>query len=432
MQGATPPRPRLALRIGVTGPRAVPAERVQTLVGQVNGILRLVREHVRLLLIDREVASAYEKGGAPNFVLLSPLAEGIDQLVAQSALDEGYCLHVVMPFAQPEYEKDFRDPAVLDRFRSLVTNARLGAIQIDGVRGEDEAASYEAAGRFMVRNCDILLAVWDGEVGRGRGGTEEVIRYAVDRGVPVYWMHVDTDRDPVWVTGTLDLTLRQSQRRAVIAFERYLRHLLQPPSAGDLRPRTLLERVAWLGQRLRDHPLQVYLESIPSPERLFWGAHDAVIGLIAAESRRPGVVPVPANRPPPDYWQEHLQPADRRANAFGKRFRSVYVWLYALTVISVFLAALTPDLPDRRLLDLSTTAIELAALMLLTFMVPARQANEWQQRWQDYRRLAELFRAQQALAPLGETWQGWTAQVANVEQPAPVGRGAWVDGCLLR
>ena len=101
MQGATPPRPRLALRIGVTGPRAVPAERVQTLVGQVDGILRLVREHVRLLLIDREVASAYEKGGAPNFVLLSPLAEGIDQLVAQSALDEGYCLHVVMPFAQP-------------------------------------------------------------------------------------------------------------------------------------------------------------------------------------------------------------------------------------------------------------------------------------------------------------------------------------------
>ena len=50
--------------------------------------------------------------------LISALAEGGDQLVAEEALALGIELLVPLPMAQAEYERDFDDPAVLARFRA--------------------------------------------------------------------------------------------------------------------------------------------------------------------------------------------------------------------------------------------------------------------------------------------------------------------------
>lgn len=45
--------------------------------------------------------------------------------------------------------------------------------------------AYEAAGRYVVDHCDMLLAVWDGRPARGRGGTAEIIAYARRRERPL-------------------------------------------------------------------------------------------------------------------------------------------------------------------------------------------------------------------------------------------------------
>jgi hypothetical protein len=41
----------------------------------------------------------------------------------------------------------------------------------------------------VVDRCDALIAVWDGEKSRGRGGTAEIVGYAQEQGVPIAWVH---------------------------------------------------------------------------------------------------------------------------------------------------------------------------------------------------------------------------------------------------
>ena len=41
----------------------------------------------------------------------------------------------------------------------------------------------------MADRCDALIAVWDGEKSRGRGGTAEIVGYAQEKGVPIAWVH---------------------------------------------------------------------------------------------------------------------------------------------------------------------------------------------------------------------------------------------------
>jgi hypothetical protein len=56
-------------------------------------------------------------------VLLSPLAEGADRLVAEVALEVGARLVVPLPMPQHLYEEDFRSPESLAEFRCLLERA---------------------------------------------------------------------------------------------------------------------------------------------------------------------------------------------------------------------------------------------------------------------------------------------------------------------
>ena len=61
--------------------------------------------------------------------------------------------------------------------------------------------AYEAAGHLTLDNCDILLTVWDGKPGRGRGGTPEIIAEALERGVPVLHVHAADNTPPSLLRG---------------------------------------------------------------------------------------------------------------------------------------------------------------------------------------------------------------------------------------
>ena len=52
------------------------------------------------------------------------------------------------------------------------------------------AAAYRALGKYLVTHGDILLAVWNGEYNRSIGGTGEVVKAAIDSGMPIYWIYL--------------------------------------------------------------------------------------------------------------------------------------------------------------------------------------------------------------------------------------------------
>jgi hypothetical protein len=53
-------------------------------------------------------------------VVLSGLAEGVDQLVGFTALDSDLELWAILPTSISEYEKDFLQPEALEKFRLLL------------------------------------------------------------------------------------------------------------------------------------------------------------------------------------------------------------------------------------------------------------------------------------------------------------------------
>jgi len=134
---------------------------------------------------------------APRIVALSPLAEGADRIVARSVLerDPAATLRAVLPLEIADYLDDFSSESSKAEFLALLARADL--IEILGApEGEDPSnpegrvAAYERVGRYVVDHCDVLIAVWDGEPARGRGGTAEIIEYATGAGRPVEQIRV--------------------------------------------------------------------------------------------------------------------------------------------------------------------------------------------------------------------------------------------------
>jgi hypothetical protein len=158
------------LSIGVTGHRDLVATEVPVLESRVRTFLRQLAARFPGLQLE----------------VLSPLAEGGDQLAARVALELGFVLIAVLPMAQGEYEKDFESADALQEFRRLVAAAgRVIELPLhngneltpDATAAPARDRQYAQAGVFISNHCQILLALWDGREVDSVGGTAQVVRY---------------------------------------------------------------------------------------------------------------------------------------------------------------------------------------------------------------------------------------------------------------
>ncbi|HEY0968685.1 MAG TPA: hypothetical protein VGD88_14930 [Opitutaceae bacterium] len=128
-------------------------------------------------VIDRAVQSALEtlrKEGTGEWIALSSVAAGSDQLFAKRALSLGLAWQCVLPLPIAEFRKDF-DPTEWKQVEALLPEAEQ--VRVIAENGDREDA-YLDAGLETVHTCDVLIAVWDGESARGKGGTADVVAYA--------------------------------------------------------------------------------------------------------------------------------------------------------------------------------------------------------------------------------------------------------------
>jgi len=192
----TPPRPLLPLRVGVTGHRRnkLPADAIDRLRPQI----RTVFERLKQLRDrrDRERTDAAEAARS-GLRIVSPLAEGADRLVASEGLAHGAELLVPLPFARQAYQRDFADEGSRAEFDQLIGRAATVIELPGGYDSEDERkASYAAVGEFVVRESDILIALWDGRDAAGYGGTAEIVASARRRERPVLWLPTTESMPP--------------------------------------------------------------------------------------------------------------------------------------------------------------------------------------------------------------------------------------------
>ena len=105
-------------------------------------------------------------------IMLNSIAVGADQLCAEIGLSLGYELICPLPFSK--YRSDFcgKDLVLFDMLLGKANNTFV----VSDSSCKDSA--YLDAGKYIVQNCDVLLAVWDGKPQTSICGTAAIIAYA--------------------------------------------------------------------------------------------------------------------------------------------------------------------------------------------------------------------------------------------------------------
>lgn len=162
------PKGPLTLLIGVTGHRDPrPGDR-EILESTVSGIFESLRkDHPATLL-----------------ALMSPLAEGADRLAARVAIRSDVRLIVPLPMPRELYEADFLAAESRAEFADLLSHAdqvfELGPLPGETLETIAQAGAarnkqYLAVGQYIVRHCQILMALWDGDLSQKTGGTAQIV-----------------------------------------------------------------------------------------------------------------------------------------------------------------------------------------------------------------------------------------------------------------
>jgi hypothetical protein len=429
-----PPRPRCVLNIGVTGHRG---DRLTELLepcvqARVIEVLELITAVVGEIHLR---GAAWFTGDKPELRLISALAEGADRLCASVALGLGYRLDCPLPFAADDYAADFASAESRAEFAELCGRADR-ILELPGDRGAD-AAAYSLVGGAILGSADILLAVWNGQGSGGRGGTGDVVAGALSMGKPV--IHVPLDpQQPVrllWqgegpAGGSWHSTLEPpAEPFDHDRLDEALSAILLPPNEPGEHAALdafLAEREELLLRRI-EYPMLLALTGVQTLKRSAWRKDPY---LPATRSDWAGFDPYWQGRVPADRFNllEHGYAwVDNLANRFAQSFRSGHVVNFAFSALAVALALLGYLIGGS--VKIAFVIGELLLIAAIVANTRVGHAESWQQRWLDYRQLAERLRPMRSLRLLA------VARPPAVSASSRTGNRRWIDwyaGCIWR
>lgn len=445
----SPPRPPLVLRVGVTGHRPDSSKRPDPDVQQ---LLSVAGE------IFERIANAFEgvadthgdqfdfSGDKPHakhrgtLRVVSALAAGADQWLAEKAVDRGYELQCPLPFRRHEYRHDFAgdDPSAA-RYDTLLEKA-TAVCELDGKIGTDSqgqrvpnSQSYEAVGRLLLDQSDILVAIWDGNESHGKGGTGQIVSEALYRGIPVVWIGWARQHEwrllyPPWrLLKRIEDVEGDSER-----LTKQVRDLLLPPEQSvpvsvaegvDLRKAYFHERQKranpvlgwwrlfrdviccefWMHRKQWSHlvPFRVFdfIDSTKEQWARLWNVEEVVDA--ESQSRRTRHIGAELVN---HVYRAYLVPyawANELSVYYASLYRSSFVLIYLLGACAVLLAVVGIAMDEENPLAKIAVWIELALIVLVISLTFLGRHWRWHERWIDYRTLAERLRLASFLAILG-------------------------------
>jgi hypothetical protein len=402
---SAPPRLPFVLSIGVTGHRkeALPADSCDDLKERIRGALTLLVESA--LAVHQQEAEFYT-GEPARLLFISPLADGADQIAARIALELGFELHVVTPFAASAYQRALPDDRSRKGFGELLEKASC-ILELPGEH-EDPEQAYVMTGRATIAHCDLMLAVWDGLAPRGRGGTGEVVELAVVNGTPVVHVPIDPQEpsrllwsafDPAVQTHRVERTTERPLDDLHLPM--LLSALFAPPA--DPQERNFLslfarERRKRFRTRI-EYPLMLAIAGVArfDPNRMRES-------ICAEEIReewtvyRRGCAEANQISAPLDLLESAYSWSDQLATHFAQTYRSGHIFNFVLGALAVCMG-LAANVLDRALFELALVESVIAAGIILNTRIGVK--NEWHRRWLDYRQLAERLRPMRSLKLLG-------------------------------
>jgi hypothetical protein len=400
-----PPRLPFVLSVGVTGHRAdvLPPGGVDALRSRIRDVLLLIEE-AGTGLLGREQACFAPGPAERRFV--SPIADGTDQIAAEVALELGWELQAILPFERSAYRNSLPNEGARVGFDTLAGRAAC-LLELPG-DPSDGLDAYVMTGRATVAHCDILIAVWDGLPPRGRGGTGEVVQFALSRGTAIIHVPVDEKAEARLLWSAFDPTVvtladdpevtRPVGREGVDALLSAL--LMPPPNAQENRffKRFTAERLPRIRARI-EYPLLLSAAGV----RRF-RARDLTAKHGDAQTRdewrryRAGCTEAHNISAPIGLLEQSYSWADGLATHFAQTYRSGHIFNFLLGGVAVCLGLAAFMAPHLRVEE---AALELLITLAIILNAIIGKRLEWHRRWLDYRQLAERLRPMRSLMLLG-------------------------------
>ncbi len=466
--GDHPPKPRLALSVGVVGHRPNRLPKDSEALGKLSKAIAEALEAVA-----KATTAAYREhwkyfDGGPDLTIVSALAEGADRMAVHAALSlkPDFALEVALPFPEDVYETDFVHTAIdranpdavrranantessLKEFRELLGHPRKRALLVlpgqktPGLeptkRDVHAERAYETVGQTVLGQSDIVLVVWDGQPSAGRGGTTEMVQTAIRAGLPIIYVDARAEAPTrvIWQglspTSVAIGAIEEMPTKTLDELTGIVDSLLRPPESESER-RHLLEyyREKPMRKKMRlGFPMLMSIAGVrclqptnsnaPNPNSLAFN-----IAETAKEIASRAEVSVIATS---FGW------ADALAVYFAQKFRSAFVMNFAAGAAAVVAAALSILFPD-----LKWTFVLFEVLFIGAVIVNTRygRKGDWQRHWLEPREIAERLRVALPLWALGSrpisfpgeepSWTGWYVRALVRQQGLRSGSLAAAD-----
>jgi len=411
MPESTPPKPRLALRVGVTGhkPEHLHHAHVDALKKKIHEVLQSLKqfaqEHPR-------VSTSYRERDEPILRLVSSLAEGSDRYAAHQAIALGYELQCALPFARDEHRKGFKSDGSGQEFDRLLGDTRhtTAILELDGSR-DRATESHLAAGRVILSQSDVLLAIWDGHGPRDDDHTAQLVADAGLRNILTIRINSVAPHDISYRVPGAEF---DSAQKAKDGMWDHLRILLNPPRHTKMDSEDELstspqdyfsEKQKWFNWGLPWIPfrnLWLFRFTMPKltvPDFRLSGVDEWVAVLKnsgAFSNSAIGLIDVAR-------LCDHYGWADGLAEYYGNLYRSAFAMNYLMGAGAVFCAFLHFALEQFswEKTSFAFIAVEIALLFAIWRIYKRGRSHRWHERWIDYRLLAEYLRQLFFLIPLG-------------------------------
>ncbi|MBL0126074.1 MAG: hypothetical protein IPP83_01175 [Flavobacteriales bacterium] len=297
-------------------------------------------------LFDEETLKALHslRSTPIRFSIHTSLAEGADRAVAKViCATEGGWLQAVLPFEAQVYEQTFGNPEAITEFRSMLAlDPTPRIIAAPPTSREERHAAYFDAGKEVVKECEVLIAVWNGEAAAGKGGTAEVVEHARSIKRPILIIRTD---------GTPRLEVERGEGLSCTGLMRHDRFNAEPVDIKELSE----AKQKQIGTDGSSDPI-AGPEVLQAMDDLFW-------------------------------------PMRARASAFAARCKDTYEWtgamvytLSACAVLAVVLATLIGPL------HIIGYIVDLIMLLGILLVIGIARRSRTHQRWLQHRYLAERCR----------------------------------------
>jgi len=423
---ARDPRPAPALRVGAMGHRELPPGAEARALAAVEGMLAAIRTAADAALAEPTIGARFS--GVLELSVVTPLAQGADQIIAIAGEKAGCRIGAILPFDAADYEATFdlagADEA-LARFRTLLAAADgpngYGVLVLDGdPRPAKRDEAFLVCASQITHWSDILIAILSDE--RLDSQTGQSVHEAIDTGMPVIRIDPRDQSIALYLDGVCVADNERGARlnSVVRAFLAPADAHRQPEHHGIDFAHYCAEHIACDSSRGSDFEYRgPYRTRTVAP---FWARWCSGLnrGIERSLRRKSSALspaePVaaaaelpfgPRAAAPFVHLFLHFHRADVLANAYAEIYRSAHLLIAALGVAAVALGALGAVLGMWPPLF---SGFEFLCFVFALCLVWISNRQVWLARWTHYRLLAEIFRYSKFLLVAG--------------RPSPFGDGA--------